>query len=1317
MLTLLLLALPAFQQTDVFDVRLSLPKDLPASFSLETKIGGQTYFIDFEKYSLRSADFILKTSRGIAGKVPPSRTYFGSLHGVSGAVVVGTLTKNGLIARIQFPNEPSWWRIKPNRGKGQGWHRLFLESPDEQAKCGVGKDEIDLKDGGQNNLQNTPGNAGTPPGGQILETPPPGWADWTVRRTRYAFDADHCFYTNHGGSNITTTLAAVEQHLAEYAVCYFSDGMVTPELAGVVIRDQPYYSFTSAGNALSTFAWTWDNYHWDISRDTAYLLTDYQNDGIAGIAYVGTLGGWSYGATTWNCGWSPGIMAHEIGHNWGAGHIDCWPWGGSSQCGAWLLLGPETSNIVRSRALWLNLPIDNQFDIPVRPYADPDYATVFAGEATPIDVLANDHDANFDPIHISGFDAVGSMGGIVELSASSGPGGRDEILFTPDPMRTGGYEETFWYTNSDPSGLTHSTPVTVTVKKKRMLVNWKFNETSGNIATDSTGFGNDGLVGRETIYAPLASPDILGGSYPYSINFSISNLTDGHTDTEYASASQGPVTNAFSQNPSHGTWVEFDFGSTVQLDGLRFLDRQSSQDWIGESRLIFSADAQFDSSDSILSLQHYGHGQSQDYLFARQSARYLRWEVTAPYDTLTTTGNLGGADFTLLTNADFVGLDSPTVSLASRTVSGYPAGHLVDGNLGTEFIGAAQGVTTQTYTTDPYHGTWVEMDFGTTVELDGIQFLDRANPQGWIGRSRLIFSTNSTFNSADPQVILTHRNPSAENTSAFPHQTCRYVRWEIIGTYDPTSIYRLLGGREMTFLQDLSSSISHQWVQDGHEGALELMGLSSVQNTSVEGMPTDSWSPWTVNCWVWIDQTLSGDTLIAGIGDSRSPFYDLRFFRSNQGNIAFCSYQTSYPLAVQQWQMLTATYRDNKARLFLNGEKIATFDWWPAANSPQAWVAPLLGPSGASRFIGRVDEFSAFSWKLSQDEVAALYQGGPPCGPLPQDGARTIATDTWLQWTPGFGSPRQDLYFGTNWQAVLNADHSSPEYQGRQTQFNFDPGLLASLTTYYWRVDQVFTADGAKGPVWRFTTELDWTSNIREGFEDGVEGNDLAGLGGGEGFGGYWNNNLGSGFIKRSGSFGAYPANIPFAESGGFLEAPQQTTGDRIAERPIDLTGVNIDLGGDDTYYLSFAAKAIGGSSYPTIMLGLWDSQTGQSLAVGSAEGTLTTWGVTGSATAGFFPRNRANFFVVKIQAAVDGPDILSMKLYESSSDLVHNSDADISGVGTGADEWDFITSGSSDLLVDYLTIQLGSRSTVFNAFVQIDEIRVGRSWNDVTGL
>jgi hypothetical protein len=36
---------------------------------------------------------------------------------------------------------------------------------------------------------------------------------------------------------------------------------------------------------------------------------------------------------------------------------------------------------------------------------------------------------------------------------------------------------------------------------------------------------------------------------------------------------------------------------------------------------------------------------------------------------------------------------------------------------------------------------------------------------------------------------------------------------------------------------------------------------------------------------------------------------------------------------------------------------------------------------------------------------------------------------------------------------------------------------------------------------------------------------------------------------------------------------------------------------------------------------------------------------------------------------------------------------------------------------VDYLTIQLGSRSTVFNAFVQIDEIRVGRSWNDVTGL
>jgi hypothetical protein len=64
------------------------------------------------------------------------------------------------------------------------------------------------------------------------------------------------------------------------------------------------------------------------------------------------------------------------------------------------------------------------------------------------------------------------------------------------------------------------------------------------------------------------------------------------------------------------------------------------------------------------------------------------------------------------------------------------------------------------------------------------------------------------------------------------------------------------------------------------------------------------------------------------------------------------------------------------------------------------------------------------------------------------------------------------VYFGTDEDAVKNATSASPEYKGNKALGNesYDPGKLGWDTTYYWRVDAVYSAGPVKGLVWSFTT-------------------------------------------------------------------------------------------------------------------------------------------------------------------------------------------------------------------------------------------------------
>ncbi len=93
--------------------------------------------------------------------------------------------------------------------------------------------------------------------------------------------------------------------------------------------------------------------------------------------------------------------------------------------------------------------------------------------------------------------------------------------------------------------------------------------------------------------------------------------------------------------------------------------------------------------------------------------------------------------------------------------------------------------------------------------------------------------------------------------------------------------------------------------------------------------------------------------------------------------------------------------------------------------------------------------------------------------PDPPDGAQNKLTDVELKWRAGADGDFHHVYFGTDRDAVANADKSWPEYRGRTVgaTTTFDPGELKRGTTYYWRVDEAkATGTETKGTVWKFST-------------------------------------------------------------------------------------------------------------------------------------------------------------------------------------------------------------------------------------------------------
>ncbi|UCF14461.1 MAG: LamG domain-containing protein [Phycisphaerales bacterium] len=128
-------------------------------------------------------------------------------------------------------------------------------------------------------------------------------------------------------------------------------------------------------------------------------------------------------------------------------------------------------------------------------------------------------------------------------------------------------------------------------------------------------------------------------------------------------------------------------------------------------------------------------------------------------------------------------------------------------------------------------------------------------------------------------------------------------------------------------------------------------------------------------------------------------------------------------------------------------------------------------------FKGQIDDLRVYSKVLTPEELQLVmridplraWQPRPANGSVPDiDGA------TPLSWSPGDNASSHEVYFGTDADAVKNADTSDTTgiHRGRQNGTSFTPaeGVEWGTGPFYWRVDEN-NSDGTvtTGSIWTFS--------------------------------------------------------------------------------------------------------------------------------------------------------------------------------------------------------------------------------------------------------
>lgn len=150
-------------------------------------------------------------------------------------------------------------------------------------------------------------------------------------------------------------------------------------------------------------------------------------------------------------------------------------------------------------------------------------------------------------------------------------------------------------------------------------------------------------------------------------------------------------------------------------------------------------------------------------------------------------------------------------------------------------------------------------------------------------------------------------------------------------------------------------------------------GLRKPMDATAANAPVDA--PWTMVCWVKLQEAVTAPTLVAGAGDPRAEYSHylvggpgwlrLRFGHGN-------SLTAPVSLTPGQWHLLAATFDGVKSRLYSDGQQVASGALPFGPIQPVLAMAPASQPwPNGAHFAGKI---AAFTWMREALDATAIQQ-------------------------------------------------------------------------------------------------------------------------------------------------------------------------------------------------------------------------------------------------------------------------------------------------------------------------------------------------------
>jgi len=504
------------------------------------------------------------------------------------------------------------------------------------------------------------------------------------RQVRLAFETDYEYLQLFGGNTSAATgyIATLASALTSI---YTRD--VNTHLAAVYSRlwttSGDPWTATNTTDQLDQFVGYWNINMTSIARDLAHFLSGRGLGG--GVAYLpGLCNGVPFGVSANLAGffptplvdnngqnWDIMVTAHELGHNFGAPHThsyvppidgcgsspqDCsGAAGGNGTIMSYChLCGGGMTNIklrfhpgnITTMLQHLD-SVGCNFTGPARPpVAFIDRLNAPAATPTLIDVLANEIEFNCEAVSIEFPQNPTFNGGLLAVSAGTGPGGRDQVLYTmPNAAFTG--TDTFAYRLRDASDGTAIASVVPTVSPVRLPEN-----PVGAIPQLSVAY---------YALAPVSALPDFATLSPYLT--ALSPAVDyASTNGAFAGSGRaddvGAVFAGWIDVPTGGNWTFFlssDDGSRLKIgattvvnnDGLHGMVEQSGSIWLAAGRHALRIEFFERGGGAGLIASWQGPGVAKAVIPA---ANLLHGGVDSPAD-IDNNGAINGADLTILLGA------------------------------------------------------------------------------------------------------------------------------------------------------------------------------------------------------------------------------------------------------------------------------------------------------------------------------------------------------------------------------------------------------------------------------------------------------------------------------------------------------------------------------------------------------------------------------------------------------------------------------------------------------------------------------------------